>query len=328
MSAASTSGSSSTSWRSLAARRRASATFEPELGSSCGRGSSVSSASQSFLRSSVSSSSTGGSSAARLGSLHRRGERLEAVEQGAADRVRGGDQLRGGPEVPGQRQRDAVRLIPLGEPPVLAAVDLDVGVPEPVDRLELVADQEQAGVRAAQLLDQPELEAVRVLELVDHQVAELLPVAVTQQLRAGQEPDRSQLQVLEVQRRALRLQLLVAAAEPGDELAQLLVGGGEHEGRHRRPRPLQRRRVAVAGLTLEVLPVGDDHQGAEPLEELLAWLGTGVELGRGRDPLAAEQALRPGRLGALEVCFLRRLDQPADRGARIDGRRGRNAGSG
>jgi hypothetical protein len=47
--------------------------------------------------------------------------------------------------------------------------DLEVCVPEAVDRLELVADGEDLGVvRVRHEIDQLALEPVRVLELVDH----------------------------------------------------------------------------------------------------------------------------------------------------------------
>ena len=64
---------------------------------------------------------------------------------------------------------------PRRRPRPLLAVDLDVGTPEPVDALELVADQEQ--VTAADQLDQLHLQAVRVLELVHHHLGEPLAVA-------------------------------------------------------------------------------------------------------------------------------------------------------
>ena len=66
----------------------------------------------------------------------------------------------------------------LGLGPVAAlAEDVEVGVAEPVDRLQLVADDHQLGLAAAQRLDQTQLEPVRVLELVDEDVAEPGPVA-------------------------------------------------------------------------------------------------------------------------------------------------------
>src|SRR4029450_1692358 len=100
------------------------------------------------------------------------------AEQARADGVRDRDELRCRTKVPGQRQGLPVGLLAVGKAAVLAAIDLDVRVPEAVDRLELVADQEEARGGAAQLPHPPQLESVRVLELVDHQVVELLAVAV------------------------------------------------------------------------------------------------------------------------------------------------------
>ena len=62
-----------------------------------------------------------------------------------------------------QRQDRAGLLAPLAE-------DVHVGVAEAVDRLELVADEEQ--LLAGDQIDQVALKAVRVLELVDHHCAE------------------------------------------------------------------------------------------------------------------------------------------------------------
>ena len=171
---------SSTSSRSRPARRLASATFDPELGI-------VREARQlgllvlPLLAIVDGQKQLDGWRSLRL--LDERGERLEAREQAPPDRVGRGDQAGRRPEVPGQGQCHAIGFISIGEAAVLLSVDLDVGVAEAVDRLELVADQEEARVRAAQLLDQPQLEAVRVLELVDHQVVELLAVAIAQGLR-------------------------------------------------------------------------------------------------------------------------------------------------
>ena len=61
------------------------------------------------------------------------------------------------------------------------AEDLDVRVPEAVDRLELVSDEEPLAVsaRRGDEVDQLALQTIRVLELVDHDRAEtqLLPLA-------------------------------------------------------------------------------------------------------------------------------------------------------
>ena len=135
--------SSSTSCRSRPASLRASATFDPELGSS---------AQARAARSPRPPSPCGRRPSA--GARRRCGcrlfldecrQRLEAVEQAPADRVGRRDELGRRAEVPGQRQRLPVGLVALREAAVLAAVDLDVGVAEAVDRLELVADQEEPG---------------------------------------------------------------------------------------------------------------------------------------------------------------------------------------
>src|SRR6266536_2542201 len=59
--------------------------------------------------------------------------------------------------------------------PAAGGEDLDVGVAEGVDRLQLVADG--AGIVARDELEQLELERVGVLELVDHDALEALAVA-------------------------------------------------------------------------------------------------------------------------------------------------------
>ena len=76
----------------------------------------------------------------------------------------------------GERQHVADGLAPLLE-------DLDVGVPEAVDRLELVADEEE--VVARDQVDQLALEAVRVLELVDADLAEAQLLALADRVVAA-----------------------------------------------------------------------------------------------------------------------------------------------
>jgi hypothetical protein len=56
----------------------------------------------------------------------------------------------------------------------------DVGGPEPVDGLRLVADDEQVAVLAAEQLQQPVLDPVRVLVLVDEDVPEVPGVALAE----------------------------------------------------------------------------------------------------------------------------------------------------
>ena len=91
-------------------------------------------------------------------------QRAEGVVERAQD-------LRARAEVGRQRRGPPGRLQALAA----RAEDLDVGVAEAVDRLQLVADRER--VVARQELEQLELQRVRVLELVDHDALEALAVA-------------------------------------------------------------------------------------------------------------------------------------------------------
>ena len=130
------------------------------------------------------------------------GQRSESLEQRLAHGVRRRQDLGSRAEVPAERQHSGAGRV-LGSS-ALGAEHLEVGVPEPVDRLVLVADREQARVRAAEPVDQLELDAVRVLELVDHQVPE--PVAPGRRNGFGrpQQLHRPQLQVREVEARSVR----------------------------------------------------------------------------------------------------------------------------
>src|SRR4051794_4999271 len=96
----------------------------------------------------------------------------------------------------------------------------DVGVPEAVDRLKLVADEEELRRRAPHLgfpgrrwsrlcrvwrrqpgardqVDELALEPIRVLELVDHDRAEAQLLALADRVIVPQEVARRELQVLE-----------------------------------------------------------------------------------------------------------------------------------
>jgi K+-sensing histidine kinase KdpD len=76
---------------------------------------------------------------------------------------------------PGAVVADKLDDVRAGGSPLLA-VHLDVGVAKAIDRLELVADQEQP--LAGDLVDQLALQAVGVLELVHHDLREPLAVAL------------------------------------------------------------------------------------------------------------------------------------------------------
>src|SRR5262249_58087194 len=96
-----------------------------------------------------------------IGELTRRSERLVALaERRAEEEVDRREHLGARAVVRGQRQPLRRSLAP-------GAKDVDVRVAERVDRLELVADEEQIlPVPAGKEVDQLALERVRVLELV------------------------------------------------------------------------------------------------------------------------------------------------------------------
>ena len=91
----------------------------------------------------------------------------------------------------------------------------------------LVADREEPRLGAAKLLDEVELDPVRVLELVHHQVLEAPVPLLADRRRGAKELDGVDLEVGEVEARADPLELRIAP-----------VGLVEH-GVERRPR-LQR----------------------------------------------------------------------------------------
>ena len=152
----------------------------------------------------------------------RRLERLERVaEVGREEVVDHVEHLGPRAVVLRQREHAADLLAPLAE-------DLDVRMPEAVDRLELVADEEDLGVLVREQVDELALEPVRVLELVDHDRAEAPALALADLGVVAQQLARQQLQVLEVERRLAVLGLAVGAVVGEQELLQLLaVAGGE-----------------------------------------------------------------------------------------------------
>jgi hypothetical protein len=79
------------------------------------------------------------------------------------------------------------------------AKDLDVGVSERIDGLELVADEEELVAR--EQVDELALQAIGVLELVDHDRAEAPALLLANRFTPLQEIAGDQLQVLEVERR-------------------------------------------------------------------------------------------------------------------------------
>jgi hypothetical protein len=110
----------------------------------------------------------------RVGEAAGRLERLEArAELGTEELVHDREHLRARAVVLRQREHARARIAPLAE-------HLDVRVAEAVDRLELVADEEE--LLAAHELDELALQAVGVLELVDHDRAEAPAHAVPKRL--------------------------------------------------------------------------------------------------------------------------------------------------
>ena len=101
-----------------------------------------------------------------------------AAEVRSEELVDRGEHLR--PRAVVEREREG---LPDGFAPF--AEDLHVGVAEAVDRLELVADEEELGVGRPQQVDDLGLQAVRVLELVDEDRAETCLLALAKiRLRA------------------------------------------------------------------------------------------------------------------------------------------------
>ena len=124
--------------------------------------------------------------------------------------------------VPRERKDGRRCLAPLAE-------HGDVGVPEPVDRLELVADDEEvAALDRREQVEQLGLQAVRVLELVDHDRAEPLPLALPDLRVVPEQVARAELEVLEVERGLAVLRVRVGGREGRQQLLQqLAVACGE-----------------------------------------------------------------------------------------------------
>src|ERR1700736_264017 len=93
---------------------------------------------------------------------------------------------------------------------------------ETVDRLLCVADREQ--VFARDRLDELELDLVGVLQLVDHHVLETLAVALAQLASGTEQLAGHELQVLEIEPRAVALALRVALTERAQQTVEQAVG--------------------------------------------------------------------------------------------------------
>jgi hypothetical protein len=74
-------------------------------------------------------------------------------------------------------------------------------VAKAVDRLELVAHEEELGVRSPQQIHELALQTIRVLELVDHDRAETQLLALADPVVTAEQVARCELEVFEVDSR-------------------------------------------------------------------------------------------------------------------------------
>src|ERR1700730_7633021 len=195
---------------------------------------------------------------------------MGVTETGGEDGVDGGEDVRMAAEVVGEREAGATR-IELG---AARAEEIDIGVREAVDGLELVADGEE--VLALQGAKNGELARVGVLELVDHQQLETLRPGRAHIGALVQESAGEQLEVVEVESATLALGGGVALGEPTQERVEQRAGTGACT--------IARFRVLPA--LLRVLP--DGRRGKCRLSMTLgAQLGVDIEDG-GAEAIGAE----------------------------------------
>ncbi len=146
-----------------------------------------------------------GRAGGRIREAPRGHERAEVLaELGREQLVDDGEELRSRAVVPRERQDALGALAPLLE-------HVHVGMPESVDRLKLVADEEQL-LRIEQV-DQLALEAIRVLELVDHHRPEAEPLALADVVVAHEKRACFELEILEVEPRLALLRSAVLGLE-------------------------------------------------------------------------------------------------------------------
>ena len=148
-----------------------------------------------------------------------------------------------------------------GELRATGAEQAHVGVPEPVDRLQLVADREE--VAAVERLQDRELARVGVLELVHHQHLEAPRPRLAHARALVEQLARQQLEVVEVHRAAAALERLIGAVVGHEQLID------ERAGRDARDVPrmgaggrgqARAARAAAAKLRVDAL-----HHGAHPV---------------------------------------------------------------
>ena len=191
-----------------------------------------------------------GRASERLGEQTARFERRVALaELGTEEMVDDAEHLRPRAVVRRQREKAVARGSPLPE-------DVDVRMPEAVDRLELVADEEELRNRPPRIagaprddVDELALQPVRVLELVHHDRAEAKAQLRPRGLVPGEQVPREQLQVLEVDRGLAGLCACVRRVDGPQQLLQQYRGRAPRCARGRpcaRPRP--HRRIAAGRL--------------------------------------------------------------------------------
>ena len=231
-----------------------------------------------------------------VGKLARGGERLVALaERRAEEVVDRCEHLRPRAVVLGQRQ-------PQRRSGAARAEDVDVRVAERVDRLELVADEEDVLLGpAGEEVDQLALKRVRILELVDHDRAEAQLLRFADAGVVREQVAREQLQVLEVERRlALLAGRVLHREKPEQLLEQLTLARGDH-----RERGLLE---LLAGLLVARRPRPARAEGLQ-LDEPLRLVGEVEGAARGG-------LLVLGRAGVVEQA-LRCLAQRLERGREI-----------
>ena len=116
---------------------------------------------------------------------------------------------------------------------------VDLGPPPAVDALVLVADRGQPGDRAVrvenEVLDQFELGRIRVLKLVDEQVAEASPNPLADVRFLSQKPHRERDEIVEVDAARAPQLALIAAVGGGDMAVEEVLGLAFEPGRSQEP---------------------------------------------------------------------------------------------
>ena len=174
-----------------------------------------------------------------IGELGRRRERLVVVAERVAEEVvHRLEHLRSRAVVARKCEQGGRLRTPLAE-------DLEIRVPEAVDRLELVAYGEDLGeITVRDEVDELALQPVRVLELVDHDHPEAKLRGLAHRRVVAEQVARGELQVLEVHDRLATLRRRVLRAETLEQLLQkLAIRRGqllERRSLHALPRGLER----------------------------------------------------------------------------------------